>query len=609
MADEFDEHGQCVVCFENLSTAEPGKAFPCCGATYCPACARETVENECCAECFKEIDAQGDVEGYVAALPAHDAAPPPPPSPTPSEAPTEPSAPPRPTARELRQQRSRLEKIDQRARRLAAHTDVTTVDLAGDACPGPEAVRAAFDRDEVLAASDVLCLLKRAVDVLAAEPNVLGLQAPLLTIGDIHGQYGDLEELCHGDGDGGALLQARRDCGAPEALGGPPASGDDKKVGSLLFLGDYVDRGARSCEVLFYLLALKVRYPRKVHLLRGNHESRNCTGHFGFRDECNRKYGPHVYNQCCSVFEAMPLAAVVATGRGDIFCCHGGLGPDLRRVADLNAIDRRVEPEDKGLLCDILWSDPRRDDEFAARRTTLASFDTNPTRGCSVVFGETAVDRFLRNNDLLAMIRAHECQEAGLAQDFDDTVMPFESLGEHEILDGDDRVRKKLARVTTVFSAADYCGHHGGTQCTNQISRRRLVAEKCLLAHPTHWLICSQVISALCCSWPGTRRAPSRTRLGPTPRTSRCRRRRRAASSRRRRCATRRPRRRGCRRRSRACSPRSSPCRRRPARRRGSRAGARRRARGADPSTRCRPTRSSCRSASTPRGAATPSAS
>ena len=61
-----------------------------------------------------------------------------------------------------------------------------------------------------------------------------------------------------------------------------------------------------------------------------------------------------------------------------------------------------------------------------------------------MVFGETAVDRFLRNNGLLAMIRAHECQEAGLAQDFDDTVMPFESLGEHEILDGDDRVRKKL---------------------------------------------------------------------------------------------------------------------------------------------------------------------
>ena len=119
-AEDGASEQQCVSCFSNLSTAEPGRAFPCCGAIYCEGCAREQVENESCAECFKEIDAQGDVDGYVAALPAHDAAAPPPSSPSPSEAPTEPSAPPRPTARELRQQRLRLETIDRRALRLDA---------------------------------------------------------------------------------------------------------------------------------------------------------------------------------------------------------------------------------------------------------------------------------------------------------------------------------------------------------------------------------------------------------------------------------------------------------------------------------------------------------
>ena len=58
----------------------------------------------------------------------------------------------------------------------------------------------------------------------------------------------------------------------------------------LLFLGDYVDRGIFSIEVLVFLFSLKMNYPKDVVMLRGNHESRAMTEHFTFRNEVLNKY-------------------------------------------------------------------------------------------------------------------------------------------------------------------------------------------------------------------------------------------------------------------------------------------------------------------------------
>lgn len=188
---------------------------------------------------------------------------------------------------------------------------------------------------KILTENEVRELCNKARDIFMEESNVQEIRTPVTVsyignfknlllfvqiCGDIHGQFFDLMELFKIGGD------------CPET--------------NYLFLGDFVDRGFNSVETFLLLLALKVRYPDRIALIRGNHESRQITQVYGFYDECMRKYGSaNVWRYCTEIFDYLSLAALVDD---KVFCVHGGLSPDITQMDEIRAIDRKQEVPHEG---------------------------------------------------------------------------------------------------------------------------------------------------------------------------------------------------------------------------------------------------------------------
>jgi len=255
------------------------------------------------------------------------------------------------------------------------------------------------DPDGRITEQEVTALCAKAIEIIEKESNVQPVPVPVTVVGDIHGQYHDLLELFR---IGGAC---------PDT--------------NYLFLGDYVDRGYYSVESVTLLVLLKVRHPKRITILRGNHESRQITQVYGFYDEVVRKYGnANVWTQFTNLFDYLPLAAIIADR---MFTPHGGLSPSVQTLDEINELSRVQEVPHEGPLCDLVWSDP--DDRMG--------WGISP-RGAGFTFGEDVSKQFNHTNGLNLIIRAHQLVMDGYQWHHDDNVL-------------------------TVFSAPNYC-----YRCGNQ---------------------------------------------------------------------------------------------------------------------------------------------
>lgn len=220
---------------------------------------------------------------------------------------------------------------------------------------------------------DITKIVIISKQILQKEANIIKVAGNTYVFGDIHGQFYDLVNMLEG-------LD-------PEF--------------NIVFLGDYVDRGYNSLEVILYITVLKILNPSKIIILRGNHENRAQTAAYGFKDECMEKFDEIIYWSVCNLFNFLPIAAIV---NSRYFCIHGGISPNID-LEDIISCDRIEELPSVG---DILWSDPS-----VETKTFKQS-----QRGAGYLFGAEAVDTFLNKVECKYLVRSHQLVFDGIQENF-----------------------------------------------------------------------------------------------------------------------------------------------------------------------------------------------
>ena len=170
----------------------------------------------------------------------------------------------------------------------------------------------------------------------------------------------------------------------------------------LIFLGDYGDRGLLSVELYYTVLKLKLLYPEKVVLMRGNHEGPAdlLPSPHDLPNQLRARFGEKgigVYARIRELFDQLYNAVLVEER---CIMIHGGIPLEARTVNDL-AYAHTLHPE-QSFLEDMLWSDP---DE------TTITVEPSP-RGAGRRFGRQVTLDFLRRFKVDILVRGHEsCRE------------------------------------------------------------------------------------------------------------------------------------------------------------------------------------------------------
>jgi diadenosine tetraphosphatase ApaH/serine/threonine PP2A family protein phosphatase len=254
-------------------------------------------------------------------------------------------------------------------------------------------------------ADDFLCLVEETIESIKSERGSAGnftvtdklvKLAPVgdaLVIGDLHGDLESFASIFESSQYLKKLAQ-NKNC-------------------TVVFLGDYGDRGAQSPELYYCLMSLKLAFPRQIILLRGNHEGPSdllASPHdlpLHLERKFKDKWVP-VYAKLRELFDCLYNAVYV---QDRYLMLHGGVPAKIRSLQEI-AEANKLHPG-KPFLEEILWNDP---DEKV--KGTFPS-----PRGAGNLFGKTITKKVLDLLNAKILIRSHEVANEGFKINHDGQIL------------------------------------------------------------------------------------------------------------------------------------------------------------------------------------------
>ncbi|KRZ66817.1 putative inactive tRNA-specific adenosine deaminase-like protein 3 [Trichinella papuae] len=238
-------------------------------------------------------------------------------------------------------------------------------------------------------------ILEDVVKILAKDATLLELEAPLIIVGDLHGNFQTLLHIF-------------------VKFGWPP-------ITRYLFLGNiYGDLSHFNLRTVALISLLKIFHCDTIFLLRGNFESSVSICLPSVSQEADDDDDACNFSALFSeMFHHLPLAAVIMSR---IFCVHSGISPMLVDFDQIRLLQRPLHVPKIGLIVDLLNAEPK---------SSIQGYVFNEKSNSNInnlIYGENVVHQFCNDFAIDMIIRGHENVEKGYAFFAEEKMLFFDNL-------------------------------------------------------------------------------------------------------------------------------------------------------------------------------------